>query len=122
MSDAVKRKHIDDIIVNHSINHIAYKSSSDKPESFQVKKKEVPKVKETPARVDTIEVKLQDESEKKLNANPKLKSEVTKFCPKCGKPMIVRTARRGANAGQQFLGCSGFPNCRYIEKIDKGKQ
>jgi restriction system protein len=34
-------------------------------------------------------------------------------CPRCGKTLVLRTARRGKNAGQQFYGCSGFPDCRY---------
>jgi four helix bundle suffix protein len=33
-------------------------------------------------------------------------------CPACGKPMILRTARKGPNAGSQFWGCSGYPECR----------
>ena len=33
-------------------------------------------------------------------------------CPRCGSPMVLRTARRGANAGKQFYGCSAYPNCR----------
>lgn len=32
-----------------------------------------------------------------------------KMCPKCGAPMVVRTAQRGLAAGQQFWGCSQFP-------------
>lgn len=36
------------------------------------------------------------------------------ICPRCGKPLVLRTAKKGTNAGQQFYGCSGFPNCRYI--------
>ena len=34
-------------------------------------------------------------------------------CPKCGSALVVRTARNGPNAGGTFLGCSGFPKCRY---------
>lgn len=33
-------------------------------------------------------------------------------CPLCSKPMIQRTAKRGANAGSSFWGCSGYPACR----------
>ena len=40
-----------------------------------------------------------------------------KVCPKCGKTLILREARRGANKGSSFYGCEGFPNCRYIENI-----
>jgi restriction system protein len=34
-------------------------------------------------------------------------------CPKCGSELVVRVAKKGANAGNGFLGCSGFPKCRY---------
>lgn len=40
-------------------------------------------------------------------------------CPKCGKPMTVRTARQGKNAGSQFLGCSGYPECRETLPMDR---
>lgn len=39
------------------------------------------------------------------------------ICPKCGSELVLRTARNGANAGQKFYGCSGFPKCRYILNI-----
>jgi len=37
-------------------------------------------------------------------------------CPKCGAELVRRTVRQGQNAGQTFLGCSGFPKCRYTKK------
>ena len=33
-------------------------------------------------------------------------------CPKCGSAMVLRTARKGQNAGSQFYGCSRYPQCR----------
>lgn len=33
-------------------------------------------------------------------------------CPACSKPMVLRLARHGANAGNAFWGCSGFPTCK----------
>ena len=33
-------------------------------------------------------------------------------CPLCTKPMVRRTAKRGANAGGEFWGCTGYPACR----------
>lgn len=35
-----------------------------------------------------------------------------KPCPACGKPMVLRTARKGPNDGSQFWGCSGYPECK----------
>jgi four helix bundle suffix protein len=32
-------------------------------------------------------------------------------CPKCGKPMVLRIARKGPRAGSQFWGCIGYPDC-----------
>lgn len=32
-------------------------------------------------------------------------------CPRCGSPMVLRTARRGKNSGGQFYGCSTYPRC-----------
>jgi ssDNA-binding Zn-finger/Zn-ribbon topoisomerase 1 len=40
-----------------------------------------------------------------------------RLCPKCGGRLVPRVARRGTNAGRQFLGCSNFPRCRYIEDM-----
>jgi four helix bundle suffix protein len=34
------------------------------------------------------------------------------LCPKCGKPMRLRTARKGPKPGQVFWGCSGYPDCK----------
>ncbi|MDP3212191.1 restriction endonuclease [Methylotenera sp.] len=33
-------------------------------------------------------------------------------CPLCGSVMVKRTARKGANAGNEFWGCSAYPGCR----------
>lgn len=38
-------------------------------------------------------------------------------CRLCGRPMVVRTARSGANAGAQFWGCSGYPQCKATAPI-----
>ena len=46
----------------------------------------------------------------------RLTSETT--CPKCGGELVLRTARKGPNAGKQFYGCSRFPGCRYTRDVD----
>ena len=38
-------------------------------------------------------------------------------CPRCGKPMVLRTVRSGSNEGNQFWGCSGYPDCRGIVEV-----
>jgi restriction system protein len=33
-------------------------------------------------------------------------------CPQCGAQMALRTAKTGKNAGQQFWGCTQYPDCK----------
>jgi len=46
------------------------------------------------------------------------KQTVIPLCPKCGNEMVLRTAKKGANQGNQFWGCPDFPRCRGIVKIE----
>lgn len=39
-------------------------------------------------------------------------------CPWCNGNLILRTATRGVNAGNQFYGCSNYPKCKYIQNIE----
>lgn len=38
-------------------------------------------------------------------------------CPECGKPLLKRKSRYG----NYFIGCSGYPSCKYIEAIEGEK-
>jgi restriction system protein len=40
-----------------------------------------------------------------------------KTCPQCGAAMVLRTAKHGSSAGQQFWGCSRFPQCKGTESL-----
>ena len=40
------------------------------------------------------------------------------ICPRCGRPLVLRTATKGASAGSNFYGCSAFPECRYTKSVD----
>ena len=46
--------------------------------------------------------------------NVVIESDVT--CPNCGKKMVVKTSR----FGKQFLGCSGYPECKTMMPLDGG--
>ena len=40
-------------------------------------------------------------------------------CPECDSPMVIRQARRGANAGKKFLGCIRYPVCKGAVSMEK---
>jgi hypothetical protein len=45
---------------------------------------------------------------------PVIAENQTPKCPKCGSEMLLRTAKTGANAGNQFWGCANYPTCRSM--------
>lgn len=48
---------------------------------------------------------------------PEPSEENNLICPKCGGKLVLRTAKKGANAGSQFYGCSNYPNCKYTKNL-----
>ena len=38
-------------------------------------------------------------------------------CPRCGDAMVLRTVKRGTNAGRRFWGCSNYPRCRVMQPM-----
>lgn len=42
---------------------------------------------------------------------------ISSTCPLCGGSLVLRTAKQGAHAGQQFYGCSNYPKCRYTRNL-----
>lgn len=39
-------------------------------------------------------------------------------CPRCGSQMVIRTAKKGPNAGGRFWGCTTFPKCKGTVNIE----
>jgi len=46
------------------------------------------------------------------------KKEEAPACPECGAPMRRRQAKAGRNAGQEFWGCSKYPECNGVKNIE----
>ena len=44
----------------------------------------------------------------------KVRIETNIKCPNCGQPMLLRTSRKGT----QFLGCSGYPECKTAMSLN----
>lgn len=39
------------------------------------------------------------------------------ICPRCGKVMVLRIARKGPGTGSQFWGCQNFPSCKVVKRM-----
>ncbi|MDD3119854.1 MAG: type I DNA topoisomerase [Candidatus Gracilibacteria bacterium] len=52
------------------------------------------------------------ELDKSLTEGKKVVEEAGKNCPECGKPLVFKYSKTG-----KFMGCSGYPECKYLENI-----
>ncbi len=55
-----------------------------------------------------------EEVNKALQNSERVKIESKIKCPNCGKPMVLRTSKFGT----QFLGCSGYPDCKTMMSLN----
>lgn len=53
-----------------------------------------------------------------VRTEARAQEEGAPVCPDCGKYMKRRKARSGPNAGHEFWGCTGFPDCKAIREIE----
>jgi DNA topoisomerase-1 len=56
---------------------------------------------------------------KKVEGEPEsgVNEKIDKKCPKCGSELLLRKSVYG-----KFIGCSGYPKCRYTEKLNGSGQ
>ena len=55
-----------------------------------------------------------EEVNKVLDTSERITIESKIKCPNCGKPMLLRTSK----SGNQFLGCSGYPDCKTAMSLN----
>ena len=55
-----------------------------------------------------------DEVNSVMKTAQKISIETKINCPNCGKPMLLKTSK----AGSQFLGCSGYPDCKTTMSLN----
>ncbi len=54
---------------------------------------------------------------KAATASPPAAPAGSPTCPVCQSAMVRRTAKRGANSGNEFWGCSQYPKCKGVREI-----
>lgn len=72
------------------------------------------------AHIQTIQQKTQKSFSQSVPIAAKIPKVEEPLCPRCGRKLVLRTARKGERQGKQFLGCSGYPKCRYIKDLEDG--
>jgi DNA topoisomerase-1 len=73
----------------------------------------VPLLKEGAAKSQEMIAKILGENPTTMSAKKQINGTATDIdCDECGKPMIIRSGRRG-----YFLGCSGYPKCKNTGEV-----
>lgn len=83
----------------------------------------------SPSRVNAIEQKIASGRQPRSHATTRAHVQQLKdtreerssnrSCTRCESQVTLRTAKKGANAGSQFWGCSSFPKCRHTEPAEQ---
>lgn len=62
-------------------------------------------------KISGLEAKINHAEHIEKEVKHQQTSTTKEVCPKCGKKLILRKGQYG-----NFLGSSGYPNCRYTQK------
>lgn len=106
-------KHEPDVLSEEKINVLAEKLALLSNADEAVKQSHIDNIN---TRFHTDAVK-EPQEQKVLPEKPEQSAEPDRICPRCGAALVLRTAKKGANAGNRFYGCSAFPKCRYMMPI-----
>lgn len=117
-SEYEKLKHIENI---NAARHISKKSTAESDpdtkiitfESQKAQSENIPK--KTAPKNQVTEMSIAKASPVSNTEPPKQDNK--KICARCGAELVLRIAKKGEHAGEQFYGCSRFPKCRYKENI-----
>ncbi len=117
VDSSIKEKHIDNIHKNLGLQFCQESTDSEIESNEQLITSKTDDI--VPAEA-SVQILKDDNNQHKSIVNQDTEShdevEVLK-CPRCGSDLVLRTATRGANVGNQFYGCSGYPKCRYIQSV-----
>jgi len=53
----------------------------------------------------------------KTNMHEKKRQSDAFVCPRCSNKLVLRVAKKGVNAGNEFYGCSSYPRCKFTKSI-----
>ena len=114
VSDAVKEQHIANIEKNQGLGKEPDVEQEAEEAVVEPAVAEEPVAEEKPIAGTAEKTELPAES-----TDTSVENTASLKCPKCGGNLILRTAKRGQNAGKQFYGCEGYPKCRYVEEVEE---
>lgn len=127
ISDAVKAQHITDIQNQFTRKPVTVapelnvSSQTECEETYIVEPFSSEQISNDSVEIDEVQKDIvetqiiESDSIKSIESN--MNDLPNHKCPRCGGNLVLKTAHRGANAGNQFWGCSNYPKCKYIKNV-----
>lgn len=115
-SSEVKEKHVNSIKHRQAAHKAGYGKEVHKHTAAQVEKFRTQEDLQYTADSDGAHNEVQAQSSEQIQSSDPHAS-TKHICPRCGGRLVMRTAARGAHAGETFYGCSNYPKCRFMENV-----
>lgn len=105
--------------VQQNITKAGIQLSSDKIDEIYEKLYPLTKIDEAEKiiHIKNIQQRVQDNFSRNISTATATPNIEKTLCPRCGGQLVMRIASKGKRQGKRFLGCSNYPQCRYIENL-----
>jgi len=98
------------------------KKKASTPRQTKTSKKKASTPRQTKTSKKKASTPRQTKTSKKKASTPrqtkttnKTRKSIKTPCPKCGQKLVIRTNR---SSGNEFIGCSGYPKCTHVSRIN----
>ena len=120
-----KEKHVENIRSSYQHNVVTNEEMIDAFPVLDVNMDQVPLAETDMNVTNSVEIIECDEVLKSPNSwdvenqdqGATANGQVSMRCPWCNGELVLRTAKKGNNAGRQFYGCSNYPRCKYVNNL-----
>jgi DNA topoisomerase I len=105
---------VSDLLVNHFTRYVDYNFTAALEEELDSVSRGEKQWKPLLGEFWTPFSDLLKQKEGEVNKSDLTTEATDESCPDCGKPLVVKLGKFG-----KFYACSGYPECKYIRKLDK---
>jgi DNA topoisomerase-1 len=107
---------VNDLLVNHFTKYVDYNFTASLEEELDQVSRGEKQWKPLLHEFWGPFIALLNQKEGEVNKSDLTTEATDEVCPDCGKPLVVKLGKFG-----KFFACSGYPECKYIRKLDKEK-
>lgn len=107
---------VSDLLVNHFTRYVDYNFTASLEEELDQVSRGEKQWKPLLHEFWEPFITLLKQKETEVSKSDLTTEATSEICPECGKPLVVKLGKFG-----KFFACSGYPECKYIRKLEKEK-